>query len=132
MLLCSILSLTKSSPASAQEIRQIKIIFLHYSCGQNLIEEGQVREELTALGYEFFDHGYNGDGLHLPDGTWTGGNFDVPDDNIDPDGLAAIFSQPLLDPPENTFSLLMQYDVIVFKSCFPVSNIGEDGQLAVY
>ncbi len=128
--LCLILSLMISIPVSAQETRQIKIIFLHHSCGQNLIEEGQVREGLTALGYAFFDHGYNGDGLRLPDGTWTGGNFDVPDDNTDPDGLAAIFSQPLLDPPENTFSLLMQYDVIVFKSCFPVSNIGDDAQLA--
>ena len=132
MFICLILSLTKSIPVSAQEIRQIKVIFLHHSCGQNLIEEGQVREELTGLGYEFFDHGYNGDGLRLPDGTWTGGNFDVPDDNTDPDGLAEIFSQPLLDPPDNTFSLLMQYDVIVFKSCFPVSNIGDDGQLAAY
>ena len=110
----------------------IRIIFLHHSCGQNLIEQGGVREGLTALGYEFYDHGYNGDGLRLADGSYSGMNFDVPDDNTDPDGLAAIFAQPFHDSPDNTFSHLMQYDVIAFKSCFPTSNIGSDEQLAEY
>jgi len=109
-----------------------RIIFLHHSCGQNLIEQGGVREGLTALGYEFYDHGYNGDGLRLADGSYTGTNFDVPGDNTDPDGLAAIFAQPLHDPPDNTFSHLMQYDVIAFKSCYPVSNIWGDEHLAEY
>jgi hypothetical protein len=109
-----------------------RIIFLHHSCGANLIAEGGVREALTALGYEFYHHGYNEDGLVLSDGTWAGTNFDVPGDNTDPDGYAVIFAQPLQDPPDNTFSHLMQYDVIVFKSCFPVSNIGDDGQLEEY
>ncbi|MBN1976769.1 MAG: hypothetical protein JW918_05160 [Anaerolineae bacterium] len=106
-----------------------RIIFLHHSCGEGLIEEGDVREGLTARGYEFYDHGYNGDGLRDADGSYTGRNFDVPDDNTDPDGIAAVFAQPLHDPPDNTFSHLMQYDVIAFKSCFPTSNIGDDAQL---
>ncbi|MBN1179084.1 MAG: CIA30 family protein [Anaerolineae bacterium] len=117
-------------PASAQE--GTRIIFLHHSCGANLIEEGSVREGLTDRGYAFFDHGYNGDGLRLADGSYSGINFDVPDDNTDPDGIATIFSQPLNDPPDNTFSHLMTYDVIIFKSCFPVSNIWGDELLAEY
>jgi len=108
------------------------VIFLHHSCGANLIEQGGVRQRLAALGYLFYDHGYNGDGLVLPDGTWTGRNFNVPDDNTNPDGFATIFSQPLPDPPDNTFGHLMQYDVIAFKSCFPVSHIESDAQLAEY
>ena len=108
------------------------VIFLHHSTGANLIQQGGVRERLTDLGYEFYDHGYNEDGLVLADGTWTGTNFDVPGDNTDPDGLAAIFAQPLDDPPDNTFSHLMEYDVIAFKSCFPTSNIQSDEQLAEY
>jgi hypothetical protein len=116
-------------PAVAQGTR---IIFLHHSCGANLIAQGGVREGLTALGYEFYDHGYNEDGLVLADGTSTGTNFDVPDDNTNPDGYAFIFAQPLHDPPDNTFSHLMRYDVIAFKSCFPVSNIGDDEQLEEY
>jgi hypothetical protein len=120
------LILAVGRPALAQATR---IIFLHHSCGENLINQGSVREGLTALGYEFYDHGYNGDGLRLADGSYTGTHFDVPDDNTDPDGFAAIFAQPLHDPPDNTFSHLMQYDVIAFKSCYPVSNIGDDYQL---
>jgi len=109
-----------------------RVIFLHHSCGANLIEQGGVRPRLTDLGYEFYDHGYNDDGLVLADGTWAGRNFDVPDDNTDPDGFADIFAQPLHDPPDNTFSHLMQYDVIAFKSCFPVSDIQSDDQLDEY
>ena len=124
-----VLLLAAGRPVSAQATR---IIFLHHSCGQNLIEQGGVREGLTALGYEFYDHGYNGDGLRLADGSYTGTNFDVPGDNTDPDGFAAIFAQPLHDPPDNTFSYLMQYDVIAFKSCFPVSNVADDYQLNEY
>jgi hypothetical protein len=109
-----------------------RVIFLHHSVGESLIDEGDVRQRLTNLGYQFYDHGYNDDGLVLADGTWAGRNFDVPDDNTDPDGFADIFAQPLHDPPDNTFSHLMQYDVIAFKSCFPVSDIQSDDQLAEY
>jgi hypothetical protein len=121
--------LMTGSSALAQTTR---IIFLHHSCGQNLINQGGVREGLTARGYEFWDHGYNEEGLRRADGSYTGSNFNVPGDNTDPDGFAAIFAQPLHDPPDNAFSHLMQYDVIAFKSCFPVSNIGDDGQLNEY
>ncbi len=124
-----LLALLTSVPVSSQTIR---ILFLHHSTGENLINGGGVREGLAARGYEFYDHGYNGDGLRLADGSYNGMNFNVPDDNTDPDGFARIFAQPLHDPPDNTFSYLMQYDVIIFKSCFPVSNIGSDEQLAEY
>ena len=107
----------------------VRVIFLHHSCGHNLIEEGSVRQGLTSLGHEFYDHGYNGDGLRLADGTWTGANFDIPGDNTDPDGLAELFSQPLNTPPTNAFSRLMEYDVIAIKSCFPVSNIWDGARL---
>ncbi len=108
------------------------IIFLHHSIGEGLIVEGHIRQQLTELGYEFYDHGYNSDGLRLADGSYAGYNFNVPDDNTDPDGLAAIFAQPLHDPPDNTFSYLMQYDVIIFKSCYPASEIWDDQMLADY
>jgi hypothetical protein len=120
------------APADAETAGFGRVILLHHSVGANLIAQGDVRQRLTNLGYEFSDHGYNEDGLALPDGTSSGRNFDVPDDNTDPDGLANIFARPLHDPPDNTFSELMQYDVIAFKSCFPTSNIQSDEQLAEY
>ena len=128
-ILVLVLLLVLFNPVFSQTVR---IIFLHHSCGHNLIEQGNVRQGLTALGYEFYDHGYNGDGLRLADGSYTGENYDVPGDNTDPDGLAEIFSQPLHDPPDNTFSYLMQYEVIAFKSCFPTSNISSDVMLQDY
>ena len=121
-----------SEPTPTPEVDFSHIIFLHHSVGANLIQQGGVRQSLTDLGYEFYDHGYNDDGLTLAEGAPAGRNFDVPDDNTNPDGFADIFAQPLDDPPDNTFSNLMQYDVIAFKSCYPVSDIQSDAQLAEY
>lgn len=127
-----LLALTLAPGAHSARAAGERIIFLHHSVGEGLVDEGRMREQLTALGYEFYDHGYNEEGLRLADGTWTGTNFGVPDDNTEPDGYANIFAQPLHDPPDNTFSYLMQYDVIVFKSCFSASNIWDDSMLADY
>jgi carbohydrate binding protein with CBM11 domain len=110
----------------------VKIIFLHHSVGEGLINEGSVREKLTALGYAFYDHGYNEEGLRNANGSHTGRNFNVPGDNTNPDGFANIFGQGLTNPPTNTFSHLMQYDVILFKSCYPVSNIESADDLNRY
>lgn len=108
------------------------VIFLHHSTGQNLIEQGGVRETFANAGYDFWDHGYNDQGLTQPDGMPAGYSYSIPGDNTDPDGFARIFSQRLYFWPLNAFSGLMQHKVIVFKSCFPVSNITSDAQLKGY
>lgn len=108
------------------------VIFLHHSTGQNLIEQGKVRQAFTAAGYDFWDHGYNDRGLTRPDGTPSGYSYNIPGDNTDPDGLAHIFSQRLYPGPVNAFSGLMQHEVIIFKSCFPVSDITSGEQLEEY
>lgn len=103
------------------------IIFLHHSTGRLLIAEGHMRPLLTELGYRFWDHGYNFEGLVQPDGVRLWGHYDIPGEawggNTDVDGLAALFAQPLTDPPGNAFSRLLQHEVIVFKSCFTNSEI---------
>lgn len=110
----------------------VRILFMHHSTGANLIREGEVREALTTRGYEFWDHGYNDEGLSDARGEPTGLNYSVPDDNTDPDGWAAIFSQGVVAPPSTTFSSMLLYDVVLFKSCFPTSNIADDEMLAAY
>ncbi len=35
------------------------VVFLHHSVGNNLIEQGGVRQLFIAAGYQFFDQGYN-------------------------------------------------------------------------
>lgn len=110
----------------------ISIIFMHHSTGGNLIAQGGVREGFTALGYAFWDHGYNDEGLTDPEGNNTGANWAVPNDNTDPDGWYNIFNQPVTDPPANTFSHMLTHDVIIFKSCFPSSNIYDEEMFEAY
>ena len=106
------------------------IIFLHHSVGANLIDEGNLKALFSENGYAFWDHSYNWPGLRDPAGNVLGFSYNVPNDNTDPDGLAAIFAQPLYDLPLNTFSALMQHQVIAFKTCYPTSGIKSDEILA--
>lgn len=108
------------------------VIFLHHSTGHNLIEEGGVRQRFREAGYDFWDHGYNGTGLRRPDGSYANYSYRIPDDNTDPDGLANLLAQRAYGLPLNAFSALLQHEVIVFKSCFPASQIESDDQLALY
>lgn len=109
------------------------VIFLHHSTGNNLIEQGGMRERLTQAGYSFWDHSYNDQGLRDPAGKYTGYSYSVPGDNTDPDGLMRIFAQQVYGLPVNTLSALLQHDVIIFKSCFaPANNIKTDQQLETY
>lgn len=109
------------------------VVFLHHSVGNELIGYGKVRETLREHGYVLWDHEYNFNGLRDPDGNYTGYSYNVPQDNTDPDGLAEIFHQKEYSLPVNTFSGLLQHDVIVFKPCFaPANNITTEGQLERY
>ncbi len=105
------------------------VVFLHHSVGRGLIEQGSMRELFTQAGYQFWDHDYNYPGLTDPTGQVLGYNYNVPADNTDPDGLLNIFTQPVYGLPINTLSGLMQHDVIMFKSCYPASNISTDEEL---
>jgi hypothetical protein len=120
------------APAIGKPATFRRVIFLHHSTGQGLIEQGNLRQRVTALGYEFYDHGYNDDGLTLANGQSANMNFNIPDDNTDPAGFNTLFAQPVTTPPTNAFSNLLQYDVFAFKSCFPTSNIESNQQLDEY
>jgi len=106
------------------------VIFLHHSTGRALIAGGNVRPLLTELGYHFWDHGYNHEGLVRPDGTPARASYRIPGNlgrgNTDVDGLIELFTQPVTDPPSNAFSRLLQHEVIITKSCFPNSAIESD------
>lgn len=116
----------------AAQTSPIRIIFMHHSTGAGLIWQGGVREAFTDLGYEFWDHGYNEEGLVDPSGTYLGDNWDVPGDNTDPDGWYGVFGQPVTEPADNTLSHMLEFDVIIFKSCFPSSNIDSDAMFQDY
>jgi hypothetical protein len=109
------------------------IIFLHHSTGNNLVEQGNVRQLFSQAGNSFWDQSYNYQGLRDPEGNLTGYAYTVPRDNTDPDGLARVFNQQIYEQPINALSGLMQHEVIIVKSCFtPTSNITSDEQLEEY
>jgi len=108
------------------------VLFVHHSTGHYLIEQGNVRELFAQAGYKFWDHDYNYLGLTRPDGTSASYSYNIPDDNTDPDGYAQIFAQPVRAWPVNAFSAIMQHEVIVFKSCFPTSDLKSQEQLDEY
>ena len=124
------------SPLASQSVKSSRsgnytsIIFLHQSTGRNLIDQGKVREQFQQAGYAFWDHDYNDIGLRSPTGQFTGYSYNIPNDNTNPDGLAGIFNQPVYPLPFNTFSGLLQHEVIIFKSCFPNSNVQSEEKLA--
>lgn len=125
--------LNSRSIKSASRGQYTNIIFLHHSTGNNLVQQGKVRVLLREQGYEMWDHGYNYQGLRDPDGTPLRYHYSVPNDNTNPDGLAAIFSQKVHRLPVNALSSLLQHEVIILKSCFdPASHIRDDEQLEQY
>lgn len=100
------------------------VIFLHHSVGNNLINQGGMREQFRQAGIDFWDQGYRYDGLRDPAGVKTGFWYPVPADNTDPDGLARVMAQEPRSLPVNALSGLLQHEVIMLKSCYPNSNIG--------
>jgi len=124
--------LDRHSITATTQDQYTNVIFLHHSTGYYLIAQGSVRERLTQEGFDFWDHNYNQWGLFRPDGSQTGYSYIIPGDNTDPDGLARIFAQRVYPFPINALSGLLQHEVIVFKSCFPASNITSDEQLEQY
>jgi hypothetical protein len=87
----------------------------------------------TEAGYAFWDHGFNSNGLRDPQGNPTGYDYLVPRDNTDPQGLFHIFGQPAYAWPLDTFSALLQHDIIIVKSCFlPGNDLTSDQQVADY
>ena len=111
---------------SLNKNKYTNIIFIHHSVGNNLIHQGNLREQFQQLGYHFWDQDTISAGLTRPDGTSAGYSYNIPDDNTDIDGYAAIFQQPVYKLPVNAFSALLQHEVVIFKSCYPNSQFEED------
>lgn len=109
------------------------IVFVHHSTGSNLIQDGNVRELFQESGYQFWDHGFNEQGLRMPDGSRTGYNYNIPGDNTNPGGFNRLLNQTEYPIPINAYSGLLQHDVLVLKSCFrPTNNIRSEEQLEQY
>lgn len=92
-------------------------MFLGYSVEDNLLEQTDLRNQLSQAGLSLWDNDYNYYGLTGADGQSSGYNDWIADDNTDPAGLARLFSRRVYSLPPNGISGLMQHEAIVFKSC---------------
>jgi len=115
-----------------------KLFFLHHSTGDGIITEGRVREQIDrwnaahGTSFTFWDHGYNADGLRNAKGELTGTNYDIPDDNTDPEGLYYLWVSREARWTRCRDLILANHEVIAFKSCFPASYIGDAEMLQQY
>ncbi len=123
--------------------QKTKVLFIHHSTGGNIIKQGKLRDLLKVKNpdIEFWDHSYNlfpilpnivakftnYTGLTDNAGRMTTTDYDIVLSNNSPKEYAEIFSRDSSDP---TLSKILEYDVVIFKNCFPTSNIKDDGQLS--
>jgi hypothetical protein len=122
----------------------MKILFIHHSVGGNLINQGNLREEIRKLNpnIELWDHGYNlypflllskilghitfRTGLSDRQGKMAGKDYKITLSNNSPKEYAEIFSR---NPNNYTLQSILSYDIIAFKNCFPTTHITSDTQL---
>ncbi|MCG2658630.1 MAG: SGNH/GDSL hydrolase family protein [Kiritimatiellae bacterium] len=122
--------------AGAQGLNNL--FFLHHSVGNNLIEQGNMRGAIqsynTAHGtqFAFWDHGYNDQGLRNPSGTLLGTSYNIPGDNLYPDGLAMLWTSADADCLAARNLIMNNHQVIAFKSCYPTCHIPDQDTLNGY
>jgi hypothetical protein len=121
-----------ASPGLAQT--RNNLFFLHNSTGRAFIDQGGMRAWLQTYnnqhntGYVFWDHDYNYIGLRQQDGAFVSWIYNIPDDNTTPIGLHKLWTTANAARD----SVLLNHDVIAFKSCYPASAITTPEMLAQY
>jgi hypothetical protein len=104
--------------------KSLSIVWLHHSTGDALLRGGLL-DALKGDGVVFHDINYGEAGV---DGYVVGDHTDVPD-------WPKTFNTPKFFNVVKTWKLpagQKHHDVVMFKSCFPNSNITSDGMLDEY
>jgi hypothetical protein len=131
-------SFTTGSSTGPSATTLTNLFFLHHSTGDGLIVEGDIRSVIASynsshgIQFEFWDHGYNSDGLRNAQGDFMGMNYNIPGDNTDPDGLYNLWTSTETEYVNARNQILGNHEVIAFKSCFPASDIPDAATLAQY
>lgn len=108
----------------------MKTLFIHRSVGNNLINDSDLYNLLEAQGvdFEFSDYDNNTGILRDSKGSKKLG-LKFPNDNTKPSDYAELFSASGKDNYGELFKLVMFYNTIALKSCYPNSNIKSDDEL---
>lgn len=125
-------------PELPDDAPMVRALFIHHSTGRRLLRQGSVRQHLAAActaappRVELWDQDYNWIGLRDGHGRRTDTTFHLPNDNTDPDGFEALFGHPERPASSQALRNILLFDVVILKSCFPVSAIASDAVLHDY
>jgi hypothetical protein len=131
-------SFTTGSSTQPPVTTLTNLFFLHHSVGDGLVVQGDMRGTIASYNtshgtnFQFWDHGYNGDGLRNPAGESTGTNYNIPNDNTDPEGLYLLWTRQESNYVGARNLILNNHEVIAFKSCFPNSAISDTAMSQQY
>jgi hypothetical protein len=95
--------------------RKLSLLFLHHSCGTNLLRDG-LRELLQANNYEVHEAGYG----------------DAIGEHTDPGDFIRTFGEQYEEVKGWDLPPGRQHDVIMFKSCYPACAIASEAMLQQY
>ena len=101
-----------------------KLLFIHRSVGENLIVEGALYNRITAKKLTLEDFNQNTQVLRSLNSN-TKMNIQMPGSNTNPDNYSKLFSEE----PSEMKDFVLNYDLIMIKSCYPNSNIVNEKSL---
>ncbi len=106
------------------------VLFIHRSVGRNLLRDGSLREQFEAAmvgrGMRARLDDYDSNTRLLTRGP-TREKWVMPGDNTNPDNLVRL----LVGEMPKLLDRVMEYDLVVVKSCYPNNAISRDDQLAL-
>lgn len=109
-----------------------RVLFIHRSCGANLLEQGQVRQKLAAFqptAILLDDYNQNSHHVTTAEGSKRLFRIDFAGNDTTPAAYAAFFNpNNLQDTPLK--EILTTYNAVIIKSCYPNNAIKSDEQLA--
>ena len=94
-----------------------RILFIHRSVGENIIVEGRLYDLLDDS-IDFSDFNQNTSILRNKSKS-NNSEFQMPGNNTHPENYAVLFSNKTTE----MLNFVMNFDIIIIKSCYPNSNI---------
>ena len=110
------------------------LLFIHRSVGQNLIDDAGIYKLVEAAGMPFIlnDYNQNVDQLREGGGVPQHAGWSFPGGDTTPADYALLFSQKHLTANGPMLDIILAYDIIAIKSCFPNTRITSDEMLAAH
>lgn len=104
----------------------MKVLFIHRSVGQNMLEDSKLRYKLEDEGVQLYDVNANKCRFTNSEGFIEESPFPVKESKTDPEDLAEFFSKAQIGGYE---SALNRFNCIIIKSCYTANSLKTDKRL---